>query len=48
VNTPLSSPNFAFLAKHDPLLMRYAAQAERYVFVDPNTALIKLGQFGEL
>ena len=26
----------------------YAVQAERYVFDDPNTALIKLRQFGEL
>ena len=41
-----ASPNFDFLAKHDPLLVRFAAQAERYVIDDPNTALIKLGQFG--
>ncbi|MDB5308640.1 MAG: Type site-specific deoxyribonuclease [Gemmataceae bacterium] len=45
---PLQSPNFAFLAVHSPLLVRYAAFAERYVFDDPNTALFKLRQFAEL
>lgn len=45
---PVASPNFAFLAKHDALLVRYGAQAERYVFDDPNTALIKLRQFSEV
>ena len=44
----IASPNFAFLAKHDELLVRYGAQAERYVFEDPNTALIKLRQFAEV
>jgi type I restriction enzyme R subunit len=44
----LASPNFAFLAKHDATLVRYGAQAERYVFDDPNTALIKLRQFSEV
>jgi len=44
----ISSPNFAFLAKHDDVLVRHAALAERYVFEDPNSALIKLRQFGEL
>ena len=44
----IASPNFAFLAKHDALLVRYGAQAERYVFDDPNTALIKLRQFSEV
>jgi type I restriction enzyme R subunit len=42
------SPNFAFLAQHDPLLVKYAAQAEKYIFEDPNTALIKLRQFAEV
>ena len=42
------SPNFGFLAKHDPLLVRYGAQAERYVFEDPNISLIKLRQFAEV
>lgn len=44
----VASPNFAFLAKHSEVLVRYGAQAERYVFDDPNTALIKLRQFAEL
>ncbi|MEO2035795.1 MAG: DUF4145 domain-containing protein [Planctomycetaceae bacterium] len=44
----VASPNFAFLAKHSEVLVRNGAQAERYVFDDPNTALIKLRQFSEL
>ncbi len=43
----LRSPNFAFLAEHDPLLVQYGALAERYVFEDPNTCLIKLRQLAE-
>lgn len=43
----IDSPNFSFLERHDPLLLRYAAQAERYVFDDPNTSLIKVRQFAE-
>jgi type I restriction enzyme R subunit len=42
------SPNFAFLVSYDEVLVRHAALAERYVFEDPNSALIKLRQFGEL
>lgn len=44
----IQSPNFHFLGEHDPLLFDYAARAERYVFDDPNTALMKLRQFAEL
>jgi type I restriction enzyme R subunit len=40
-----SSPNFDFLAEHDALLVRYAAQAERYFAEDPSTSLDKLRQF---
>ena len=36
------------MAERDPLLVHYASQAERYVFDDPNTALIKLRQFAEV
>jgi type I restriction enzyme R subunit len=43
-----TSPNFTFLATYDEILVRHAALAERYVFDDPNSALIKLRQFGEL
>lgn len=42
------SPNFEFLRKHDELLLRYCALAEKYVFDDPNSAMLKLRQFGEL
>ncbi len=34
-------PNLAVLAKHDDLLVRYAMLAERYIFDDPNSSLIK-------
>ncbi|MBD2492418.1 type I restriction-modification system endonuclease [Aulosira sp. FACHB-615] len=44
----LVSPNFGFLAVHDPQLVRLGALAERYFTDDPNTCLIKLRQFGEL
>jgi type I restriction enzyme, R subunit len=47
-NNAFASPNFAFLMKYDEVLVRHAALAERYVFDDPNAALIKLRQFGEL
>lgn len=42
-----TSPNFAFLAKHDDLFVRYAMLAERYVFDDPNSSLIKQRQLAE-
>src|SRR5262247_23197 len=47
-NNAFASPNFAFLTKYDEVLVRHAALAERYVFDDPNSALLKLRQFGEL
>jgi type I restriction enzyme, R subunit len=43
-----ASPNFDFLAGYDPLLVTFGTLAERYYADDPNTALIKLRQFGEL
>ncbi len=43
----LRSPNFSFLEEHEPLLVQYGASAERYVFEDPNTCLIKLRQLAE-
>ncbi len=49
MNTPaIQSANFGFLAKYDVQLVRLGALAERYFGDDPNTALIKLRQFGEL
>ena len=47
-NTAFASPNFAFLVTYDAVLVRHAALAERYIFDDPNSALLKLRQFGEL
>lgn len=41
------SANFAFLAEHDPLLLRLCVSAERNYHDDPNTTVIKLRQFGE-
>jgi len=41
------SPNFGHLAAVDPLLEHQGAQAERYVFEDPVTALFRLRQFAE-
>lgn len=40
--------NFGFLESHSPMLYKLAHQAERYFAEDPNTALIKLRQFGEV
>ena len=42
------SPNFGFLLPHEPRLLLYASQAERYVVDDPNTAMVKLRQFAEV
>lgn len=44
----IQSPNFWFLAEHDELLLKCAAQAERLVFSDPNAALFKVRLFSEL
>lgn len=43
-----ASPNFFFLAHHDPRLVVLGTQAERYFAEDPNTCLVKLRQFGEI
>jgi type I restriction enzyme R subunit len=45
---PPSSLNFGFLAEYDPLLVRLGGLAEVYADHDPNTAIIKLRQFGEV
>lgn len=44
----MRSTNFSFLGSYDPLLVRYAALAERYVEDDPNSSLVKARQFAEL
>lgn len=41
------SPNFEFLNEHQPVLIRLAQAAERFVFEDPNTSLIKSRQLAE-
>ncbi len=46
--TQRPSLNFSFLHEHDAHLTAYGARAERYVFDDPNTSLLKLRQFAEL
>lgn len=46
--TTVSSPNFGFMSAHDPRLLFAAAQAERYVFSDPNSSMVKSRQFAEL
>jgi hypothetical protein len=40
----IRSPNFGFL---DPHFAEFAMRAEKYVFDDPNTSLVKLRQFAE-
>jgi type I restriction enzyme R subunit len=41
------SPNFGYLLDHEPLLVLDGAEAEAYVYSDPNTALFKARKFGE-
>jgi type I restriction enzyme R subunit len=43
-----TSPNFQFLAAHDPLLVALGAQAERFFADDPVSCLMKLRQLGEV
>lgn len=45
---PEPSPNFAYLAHHDPRLTARAAAAERFFGEDPATCLMNLRVFGEL
>jgi type I restriction enzyme, R subunit len=42
------SPNFGFLLAHEPLLVLYGAGSEAFVFTDPNVAIVKARQFGEV
>ncbi|MFW6641405.1 DEAD/DEAH box helicase family protein [Nocardiopsis algeriensis] len=42
------TPNFGFLLEHDPELVLLGAQAESYVYTDPNAAMYKARLFGEL
>ncbi len=45
--TEQASPNFGFLAEHDPLFADLAGAAEQVFSSDPNSTLIKLRQLGE-
>lgn len=44
----IQSVNFSFLSDHSPLMVQVAAQAERYVFTDPDVCLLKVRQLSEL
>jgi type I restriction enzyme R subunit len=43
-----ASANFGFLLPHEPLLVLYGAGAEAAIFTDPNVAIFKARQFGEI
>lgn len=43
----MSNSNFTFLSNHWNILSNLAEMAERNVYIDPNTSLIKLRMFGE-
>jgi type I restriction enzyme, R subunit len=43
-----ASANFGYLLPHEPLLVLYGAGAEAAIFSDPNVALFKARQFGEV
>ncbi len=44
---PLVSPNFRFLGKHDPHLLKLAAGSEAYYFTEPDLALTRVRQLSE-
>ena len=46
--TPKPSPNFAYLAHHDPRLVALGTQAEQHFADDPTVTLFKLRQFAEV
>jgi type I restriction enzyme R subunit len=46
--TTKPSPNFGFLAYHDPRLAAMGTQAEEHFANDPTVCLFKLRQFGEV
>ena len=48
VLTLAASPNFSYLAHHDPRLAALATQAEQHFAADPTITLWKLRQFGEV
>ena len=44
----MNSLNFQFLEAYDEQLVRYAAEAERYIAKDPEVAVFKIRKFAEL
>ena len=40
--------NFGFLESHFPVLANFGELAEKYLYSDPNSCLIKLGMIGEI
>lgn len=46
--TQKASPNFGYLAHHDPRLAALGTQAEEHFAADPEVCLFKLRKFGEL
>lgn len=46
-SAPVPSPNFAFLAAHDPRLVALTSQAEAVFAADPVGCLVRLRAFGE-
>ena len=48
VQVASASPNFGALAAIEPLLAVYGAGAESSIYTDPNGALVKCRQFGEV
>lgn len=48
VQVASASPNFGVLAAIEPLLAIYGAGAESSIYSDPNGALVKCRQFGEV
>ncbi|CAM3469029.1 DEAD/DEAH box helicase family protein [Mycolicibacterium frederiksbergense] len=48
VEVASTSPNFGALAAIEPLLAVYGAGAESSIYTDPNGALVKCRQFGEV
>jgi type I restriction enzyme R subunit len=45
---PTTSPNFGFLAEHEPMLVALGAQAELLFTVDPAASIAKIRLFSEL
>ena len=47
ITSQVLSPNFGFLSNELPSLYPFIVRAERYLFDDPNTSMLKTRQFAE-